>query len=996
MDGDARRLELDRIRMAEDLRGVVSGDVIFAEAGRSLYATDASLFTIPPLGVVRPRTVDDVAATLEWATRHGVSVHPRGAGTGLAGDVLGQGLILDCSRFLRRIVQTGDDTVRVQPGVTCQQLETHLAGIGRCFGPDPANASVTTLGGMIGRNTSGSRFLKYGAVRDRIRAAEVVFSDGLVAELVPTTAATRPDGELTSADASRRGALARGVVAVHASAGEQLAAMAASERLVHGGYRLDDVVQPKAGAGGQPPVVDLPRLLCGSSGTLAVVTAVTLATEPTSPGAAVGLFFFDSLEGAAAAARRLQSLGPSACDLFDKRHLALSRTASATFERLVPAVAEAGLLVEFSGGERADWNRQLDEAVQHTRRSRFRCIDVRRAESATDVELFWHLSRTIVATLHGVRGDVRPVQFMEDVVIPPARLPEFLVAYQELLKRHAATALLFAHAGHGQLHVRPFADPRRPGERQRLEALANELVAVVVEMDGTLGGEQGLGLSRTAFFQQYAPEQVAVCREVKRLFDPAGLLNPGKIVPLAEAPAAAWRGELAAASPAVSLPVLTWTLEQCSDEVDACNGCGACRSDEEALRMCPRFRESPGEESSPRAKANLVAGLLNGAVDLQAAGLESIQAIADTCFNCHQCRTECAAGVDIPALVTELKAASVAAHGLRWTPWLLSRADRLSALGGRLGPMANWAIRNRQARWLLEKLCGIAQGRQLPAFTGNKLLRWASRRGLTRPSRRAGPRVLYFLDTFARRHDPLVAKAFVALLERNGVGVFIDPRQVASGITAVAAGDIEEARRLARRNLQVLAEAVRLGYRIVATEPAAVTAIRHDYPLLLEDEELSGVVAATCHATDYLWEMHRDGRFTVDFEPLPARLLYHQPCHLRTREARGVSADLLRLIPELALDTRPTGCSGMAGTFGLDRENYRASLRIGRTLLAAVREPAIGGGVTECSTCRLQMEQGVAKATVHPVVLLAAAAGLLPGATVQERLRGVVPSSEQS
>jgi Fe-S oxidoreductase len=165
---------------------------------------------------------------------------------------------------------------------------------------------------------------------------------------------------------------------------------------------------------------------------------------------------------------------------------------------------------------------------------------------------------------------------------------------------------------------------------------------------------------------------------------------------------------------------------------------------------------------------------------------------------------------------------------------------------------------------------------------------------------------------------------------------------------------------------------------------------------LLEDEELSGVVAATCHATDYLWEMHRDGRFTVDFEPLPARLLYHQPCHLRTREARGVSADLLRLIPELVLDTRPTGCSGMAGTFGLDRENYRASLRIGRTLLAAVREPAIGGGVTECSTCRLQMEQGVAKATVHPVVLLAAAAGLLPGATVQERLRGVVPSSEQS
>jgi len=979
MEADARRLELERTRMAEDLRGVVAGDVIFDDAGRSLYATDASLFRLPPLGVVRPRSVEDVAATLEWAARNGVPVHPRGGGTGLAGDALGSGIILDCSRYLRRIVGTAEETVRVQPGVTCRQLEAHLATFGRCFGPDPANAAVTTVGGMLGRNTSGSRFPLHGAVRDRLVSAEVVFSDGGIAELCPTAVAGRGDRDGMPAAAARRLALARGLAAVGEAARPELARWAKSGRLVHGGYRLDGVIHPGSQPG-VPTMVDLPRLLAGSSGSLAVVTAVTLATRSGVGGSAVGLFFFDSLERAAVAALRFRSLETAACDLFDKRHLALSRSASPAFERLIPAVAEAGLLVEFAGDDQADCRRRLDDAIEMMRRSRFHCIDARRAEAAADAAEFWQLSRTVVSTLHGARGAVRPVQFMEDVVIPPEQLPAFLRRYQDLLKKHAATALLFAHAGHGQLHVRPFADPDAAGERTRLEALAADLVAAVVQLDGTIGGEQGLGLSRTRFFAEHFPDQVAICREIKRLFDPAGLLNPGKIVPVADEPRPAWRQLPAAVPDAVGLPLLNWTAATLTAEVAACNGCGACRADAGPSRMCPRFRESPGEEWSPRAKANLVAGLLGGEVDSQTAGGEAIRAIADTCFNCHQCRTDCAAGVDIPALVTELKAAAVASEGLRWTPWLLARIDQLSAVGGRLRPLSNWALTNPQARWLLERLLGVAQGRRLPRFTGNSFLRWAARRGLTRPSKRSGPRVLYFLDTFARRHDPLVPRSLVALLERSGVGVFVDPRQVASGIAAISAGDLDLARRLARRNLQILAEAVRLGYQIIATEPAAVTAIRHDYPLLLDDEELPGVVAATRHATDYLWELHREGRLVGDFEPLPRQLLYHQPCHLRQPAASSDSTGLLRLIPDLGIDTRTTGCSGMAGTFGLDRDNYRTSLRIGRPLLAAVRDPAIGGGVTECSACRLQMEQASSKPMLHPVVLLAVAAGLVPQA----------------
>jgi Fe-S oxidoreductase len=666
----------------------------------------------------------------------------------------------------------------------------------------------------------------------------------------------------------------------------------------------------------------------------------------------------------------------------------LARKAKVAFDLLIPPVADAGLLIEFSAAEPRQCQAKLDEALRLAQAARWGsgrlAIDARRAEDAFDAELFWELSRNLLSTVHEVRGQMRPVAFVEDIVIPPTALPEFLRRLQDVQRREAATAMLFGHANHGLLHVRTFADPRAPGEQERLERLADAIYTEVVAVGGTIGGEQGLGLSRTAFFQQHFPEFAAVCTDVKRLFDPCGVLNPGKIVPPLEAdddapePPVGFRPALTSAQ-STPLPVLQWSAAGLTDEVDACNGCGACRGHSPTTRMCPRYRENPAEEASPRAKANLMAAFLSGRLDSKTLESEAVRTITDTCFNCHQCRIDCSAAVDIPALVMELKGAQVAANGLRWTPWVLSRADTLSAFGGAMRPLANAALANPQARWLIEKLLGVARGRKLPPFAGNQMLRWAARRGLTRPSRRSGPRVLYFLDTFARRHDPLLAQAFVAVLERNGIGVFIDPRQVAAGMPMVAEGDLAAARRLARVNMRVLAEAVRLGYRIVCTEPAAVTCIRHDYPLLVEDDDMQRIIDNTCDAATFLWELHREGRLRLDFNPVAGRLLYHTPCHTRLGTGGSHAEHLLRLIPELSLDATDHGCSGMAGTFGLAREHYRASLRAGLGLVTAVRSGGIDAGATECSACRLQMEQGSSKPTVHPIKLLAKSYGLLPG-----------------
>jgi FAD/FMN-containing dehydrogenase/Fe-S oxidoreductase len=979
-------MDPDQARIEEDLRGIVSGDVICAEVGRSLYATDGSLFETLPLAVVRPRTTDDVAATVRWAAEQGLAVHPRGGGTSLCGGPLGPGIVIDCSRFMRRVLGGVGDSVRVQAGVLAVQLDTFLGRRRRCLGPDPANAASTTIGGMIGRDASGSRFLRHGSVRDRVTSLEVVLADGTVREIsasLPEAAAPQPGSEsgITATPRDRVGGLAAGLVEILDRGREVIARGQPAARARHGGYRLHDLARADS-------LVDLPRLFCGAEGTLGVVTAATLTSVPVDAATAVGLLLFDSLDAAAEAALRLLAIGPSACDLFDRRHLALAREARPAFDLLIPPVAEAGLLVEFTADEPADCNARLEQALAAMRRGRRGCIDIRRAEDAHDAAFFWELSRSVVSTLHEVRAEVRPVPFLEDIVVPPPALPDFLRRLRGVLQRLQRTAMVFSHAGHGQVHVRPHATPRDPAERGRLEELAAEVYAEVVAVGGSIGGELGLGLSRTPFFAGLFPELAGVFGEVKQLFDPAGVLNPGRIVAGGE-PRTEFRRPLeppAEAEPAADdspppqlVPLTTWSRDRLVIEADACNGCGSCRGVAATTRMCPRYRENPAEEAAPRAKANLMAALLAGTLDVKALSSDAVRAVADTCFNCHRCRTDCDAGVDIPAIVTELKAAHYAANASKLAPWLLTRIDGLTAAAGRVRPLANWALANPQARWLIEKTLGIARGRKLPVVSGGQVMRWAARRGLTRPSRRSGPRVLYFLDTYARRHDPLLAESFVAVLERNGIGVFIDPRQVASGMPLVTEGDLDGARKLARTNLKLLAEAVRLGYRIVCTEPAAVACITRHYPQLLDDEELPRVAAATCDAATYLWELHREGKLRLDFRPVPARILYHAGCHEQAGGGPAPAEHLLRLIPGLVLETADRGCSGMAGTFGLARENYRASLRMGLGLVSAMRAAGIEAGATGCSACRLQMEQGTTKAAVHPVKILAKAYGLLEG-----------------
>lgn len=992
-------MDPQRARLEEDLRGLVSGEVRCDEVFVQLYASDASVFQIKPLGVVRPRSASDVQACVRYAAENRLPLHARGAGTGLAGESLGGGVVLDFSCHMRRVLEIGEDSVRVQPGVVLERLNSQLRAHGRFFGPDPAMAGVTTMGSVASVDSGGSHWLRYGSARRHVRAMQVVLADGTAID-----AGREPLVRGRSEDPNeRKRALIDGLVEILARNAEAIVRHAPKSLVNRCGYRLQGVLAPDS--------LDLASLLVGSEGTLALFTEITLGTSPLPRHRGLALLLFDSLDSATRAVLEIAPLRPAACDLMDRRHLSLARQADSRYDSMIPGVTEALLLVEEQGDDAEAVRERLRDMVDLIRRQRRLAFDSRQTFSPEEIQLWSQLSQRVVPTLYRVKGSTRGLPFIEDMAVPVEALPRFVVDMQNILKKHQVTATLFAHAGHGQLHLRPFLDPEDPEHIRTLKALASDLYEAVFEVEGTISGEHADGLSRTPFVRRQYGELYEVFREIKRAFDPENILNPGKKVadlPVVlgdrlrppvfphdrvaaspeTAPATAPEVVVDGAAVQLSPLQLQWAPAELAHVSKSCNGCGACRTQDSATRMCPIFRFAPSEEASPRAKANLLRGLLSGELDPKLVQSEEFKDVVDLCVNCQMCRLECPAGVDIPKLMLEAKAEFVAVNGLKVGDWVTTRLDSFASLGSLLAPLANWALANRQARWLLEKIGGIAQGRKLPRFAARGFIRRAHRRRLTRPARKAGRKVVYFVDTYANYFDPQLAEALVAILEHCGVSVFVPPEQTQSGMSMVSLGAVERARRVASRNVAVLAEAIRQGYTVVCSEPSAALCLTREYLALLDDEDTRLVAANTQEAGLYLRNLHQQGKLPLDFRPVNATVGYHLPCHLKALEAGDPGYDLLRLIPGLTVVRTEKGCSGMAGTWGLKKENYRSSLKAGWPLISSVRESTWQAGSTECSACKMQMEQGSTKPVIHPLKLLALSYGLMPEAARLLTARG--------
>jgi FAD/FMN-containing dehydrogenase/Fe-S oxidoreductase len=890
----------------------------------------------------------------------------------VAGEALGTGIVVDLSKHFRQIVEVGDTTVRVQPGVTYAALQARLAKVGRRFAPDPARGSVCTIGGMVANNASGSHALRHGYTRDHVAALRAILDNGdavtVGREPVPHPTDGAPPSHLHDVLTSLA------VLLEHIQ--ELIATHRPRTPFNRCGYRLDGVLDGD--------VLDLPRLLVGSEGTLALFTEATLHTLPLPDGQSLVLLGFATLDEALRASRLALTTGPAACELLDRRLLSLARGSDAgRVAALVPASVEAVLLVEYEADNPTAAYRLADELIVLATRDARLAVHAVTANDAAQRERLWQLREVALPSLYGLKGGAQPIPLVEDVAVPVDRLPDYLRLVQEILQEHDTTASFLIHAGAGQVHTRPFLDLARPADVTKLWDIAERVHATALDLGGTISTQHGTGMARAPWVaRQYGP-LYAVFRQVKAAFDPKNVFNPGKIVDADLAVAARPLRVRAAAGEAEPPRALRWPERGFVAEINHCNGCGHCRLETPHSRSCPVFRATGDEAATPRAKANLLRHLLQADADGRQFAADDVRAVADLCVNCKMCAHECPAHVDIPKLMLEAKAANVAEHGLDRSEWFLARLETVVRWGSAFSLLTNLSLGSRTMRWVLKRLFGLAPTRRLPRFSLRTFMALAKRRGWTRRPRGGRPWVAYFTDVFANYVDPQVAEASVRVLQHNGFDVFVPPAQVGSGIEALAHGDVEAARDSAQKNLRTLADVAREGVPIVCSEPSAALMLRQDYLDLSDDPDAALVSKATAELTEFLWALHEQGRLRTDFQPLDAGLGHHVPCHIK---ALGAAAGprLLGLIPGLRVHTIDVSCSGMAGTFGLSAEHYATSLAAGRPMLDELRRPQALFGASECSSCRMQMEDGTQKRTLHPAQYLALAYGLMP--EVAERL----------
>ncbi|MGH2453310.1 MAG: FAD-binding and (Fe-S)-binding domain-containing protein [bacterium] len=954
--------------LAARLRQRVRGEVRFDHFSRVLYATDASIYQIMPLGVVLPRDAEDVAAALRICAEAGVPTLPRGAGTSLAGQAVGRAVILDCSRHMNAILGIDPDRreVRAQPGVVQDELNLALAPYGLRLGPDTATSNRATLGGMIGNNSCGARSIVYGKMVDHVRSLRLLLAGG---EEMGFKALEDPAlAERTRGD-SRESAIYRTVLETVAAQRDEIDRRYPKILRRVAGYNLPEMfLRP----------FNLARLLVGSEGTLGVVTEATVGVVPRPAHTVLGVAHFDDLQEALEATPLILTHRPSAVELIDRFVLEMTRAQLEYARRMtfVQGDPQALLLIEMSGDSLEEVTDRL-AAVEGALASAGMGYAVVRAIEAADLDNVWRVRKAGQGLLQGVRGDAKPITFVEDTAVPPERLAPFIRRFREILARHGVRAAIYAHASVGCLHVRPLINLKEAQQIETMRAIAEAIGELTIEFGGTMSGEHGDGLVRGWFLERYfGPEIYNAFRAIKGAFDPDNLMNPGKIV---DAPA--MTTDLRYGPAYRTLPLEThfdWSREGgFAAAVELCSGVGACRKTLEGT-MCPSYMVTREEEHSTRGRANLLRTILSGALPAEELTGRRLYEALDLCVECKGCKAECPANVDMAKLKYEFLARYHETHGTPLRARLFGYIHRVNRVGSALAPLSTWMAGSTPARWMLERIAGVDRRRPLPPFARQTFDAWWARRNGTRVQDGAGattrPRVVLFADTFLRYNYPEIGLAAVALLERLGYAVTVPP-VTCCGRPMISKGLLRAARGRAETNVRTLLPYAAAGIPIVGCEPSCILTFRDEIPDLLPGEDTRMIAAQALLIDEFLLRHVQDRGWPTAGAAAsgdPPHVLFHGHCHQKALVGTQPALSVLRAAGFQA-EAVDSGCCGMAGSFGFEHEHYDISLAMGeRRLLPAVRAaPPETEIVAMGVSCRQQIAHGTGRRPKHLVELLA-------------------------
>jgi FAD/FMN-containing dehydrogenase/Fe-S oxidoreductase len=984
-DYDYVSADVERPGLVADLRREVAGEVRFDSITRQLYATDASAYEVTPIGVVFPRDTDDVAAALRYCARREIPVLPRGGGTSLAGQTVNEAVVLDFTKHMADLLAT-DPTAReatVQPGLRLGDLNRALAEHGLKFAPDPAWGEKSAIGGAIGNNSTGSHSLVYGKTDAYVESCEVVLADGTVTRFGEVTLDDLrergdPDGDLEA----RIYAFVSSVIEEHADAVESV--FPHLKRNVSG-YNLDRLVE-EASEGS----VNLARLLCGSEGTLAVVTEATVSLEPVPATKAMALLAYDDLVTAMEDVAPILEHGPSAVEVMDDVLLDLA-SATSEFGDLVDETLPAGtgsvLLVEFYAEDDAEGRQQVADlladrqpgtatAVAASEEAQATGEEVRAfyaAEAHDDAERarFWKLRKSGLPILLSRTSDEKHISFIEDTAVPPENLPGFVADFQDVLEANGTFATFYAHAGPGCLHIRPLINTKTVEGVEQMHAIADAATDLVVEYGGSVSGEHGDGRARTQWNRKLYGEEVwALFRDLKTAFDPDWLLNPGQVCGDVD------MTENLRFSPAYDFdlpfePVLNWENENgMQGMVELCHGCGGCRGPQETTGgvMCPTYRAAEEESLATRGRANLLRQSLSGDLPMEPTDPEFVAEVMDLCIGCKGCANDCPSEVDMAKLKAEVEHAHHQEHGASLRDRLFANINDVAAMGSRLAPVSNALAALPGSGWLAERTVGLARERSPPRFARESFVAWFRERGTRVSETEATRRVAFVPDTYTNYVTPAVAKAAVRVLEAANVHVeVVDAGD--TGRAALSKGFLETARERAARTVETLAPRVEAGWDVVLVEPSDAVLLQSDYLDLVSGTAVESVAANTYGVCEYLDTFRLDE--AIEWAATDETLTYHGHCHQKATKKDHHAVGVLRRAG-YAVDPLDSGCCGMAGSFGYEAEHYSLSKAIGRLLYRQVDDSDGEVVVAPGASCRTQLEDHVGGKPPHPIELLSA------------------------
>jgi FAD/FMN-containing dehydrogenase/Fe-S oxidoreductase len=951
--------------LANRLRRDLSGEVAFDDYTRHLFSRDASMYAITPVGVVFPHDADDVAAAVAACGDHNVPIVPRGAGTSLAGQTIGAGLVIDFSRHMNRIVELDPDAkvARVQPGVVQDQLNGAAREHGLMFGPDTSTSNRATIGGMIGNNSAGSGSVRYGMTIDHVRELEVILSDTSTARFAPADVA-----ELSrrSAVDSREGALYRELPRLVSANRNAIQTGFPTFWRRAGGYRLDRLAKENP--------FNLAKFVVGSEGTLVIATGilVDLVVRPRRTVIAVG--HFSSTKAAIAATEDALACDPAAVELIDRTILDLSRQKIeyASLGTILHGDPEALLYVSFTGDDERQPLGQLQRLKSLWRRHGHGYHTLEAVTSEQQDYLTTVRKAGLGLLMAASTGTRRPLAFVEDTAVDPKHLSEYAARFTEIIDRYGLRAGFYGHCSVGCLHIRPFVDLTNPADVATMRSVAEEVKDLVREYGGVNSSEHGDGLARSEFNREiFGEELYEAMRQVKRLFDPDNVLNPGKIV---DAPAMTdnLRDPALPAPQPFPTRLSFEVVGGMRSEADRCMNIGLCRKSGSGT-MCPSYMVTRLEEDSTRGRANALVKALSEPDPRKALGDERLHEVLDLCLMCKACKSECPLGVDMAKLKSEALAHHHDEHGVPLRSRIFAGIRALNRLGSATAPLSNLPNRLGSVRTLMERHLGITARRPLPRYERRHLAAWfRNRRATPRQSPRG--QVTLLADSFTTYTEPGIGRAAVELLELSGYQV----RLIAGGCcgrSSLSKGLLDDARRKAATLVSLLAETTS---PITGWEPSCLLTLRDETLSLLPDDVRAREVAGRVRQVEELITEAIDTgdlELAADSWVTGRRILFHGHCHQKAEVGTGASVALLRQIPGAQVVELDTGCCGMAGSFGFEAEHYDLSMTIGEDrLFPAVRaEPPSTVVAATGVSCRQQISHGTQRRAHHPIELVRAA-----------------------